>query len=306
LKSRVFVSCGQATLEEQRIANEISAMLASRGFEAYVAKTVQTVFEINSGIIKELKNSDCYLFVNFCREKIGEADSRGSLFSNQEFAIAYALGFEPRILVVNQRGIKPEGLLRYICCNTDPFTNYDDCLPVVGQALDRAGWEPGYSRRLSAGGLRLADEVIRYGDLTGHFLYLDIHNGRPDIAALETTARLTNYVRAGANDRVPCPIRSPLKATGRPGFCQTIFPNSHEAFDLLCIGLSSYLPGVEQVYLNTARDVVAPQHLPLTRGNWEIEYEFCAIGFPLLRVCIELSWPEGGRASTKILSQVCV
>lgn len=281
-------------------------MLASRGFEPYVAKNVQTLFEINSGIIRELKNSDCYLFVNFCREKIDESGHRGSLFSNQELAIAYALGFEPRILVVNQRGIKPEGFLAYIGCNTEPFTAYSDCLAKVGQALDRVSWEPSYSRRLSAGKLRLSDGVIRYADLTGRFLYLDIHNGRPDIAALEATGRLTSYVAAGTTNRTLCSIRSPLKATGKRGFSQTIFPNSHEAFDLLCLGNSSFHPGAEQVYLNTARDVVGAQHLPLTKGNWEIEYEFYAIGFPLLRVAIEFNWPDNGPPIPNVLHQECL
>jgi hypothetical protein len=300
----VFISCGQHTSEEQRIASEIAAMLVSWGFQAYVAKDVQTIFEINSGIIKELKNSDCYLFVNFCRERLGrKKEFRGSLFSNQEFAIAYALGFEPRILVVNQKGIKSEGLLRYIGCNTEQFAGYDDCVSVVRQAWERAGWESSYSRRLRAGMLRLSDEIIGYGDLTGRFLYLDIHNGRPDIAALETTARLTGYAPAGTTDRIPCTIRSPLKATGKPAFSHTIFPNSHEAFDLLCLGQSSYLPGVEGTYLNTARDVACAQHLPLTKGTWEIEYEFYAIDFPLLRIVIELNWPTIGSATSKILRQ---
>jgi hypothetical protein len=305
LKSRVFVSCGQSTTEECRIATDISEMLVLRGFQAYVAKDVQTLFEVDSGIIRELKNSDSYLFVNFRREKVAEGEYRGSLFSNQEFAIAYALGFEPRILVVNQRGIKPEGLLRYICCNTEQFVGHEDCLSVVQRALDCANWDPNYSRRLSTGRLRLSEELIGYHDLTGRFLYLDIRNGRPDIAALEATGRVASYRASGTADRTPCPIRSPLKATGKPGFSHTIFPKSHEAFDLLCFGQSSYLPGVEQVYLNTARDVAGAQHLPLTKGSWVIEYEFCAIGFPLLRVLIEFNWPTFGSVTTDIMAEEC-
>src|SRR5690349_20052762 len=111
LKSRVFISCGQSTPEEQQTANKISAMLEERGFAPYVAKNVQTVFEIDSGIIRELKNSDCYLLITFCREKLRKAEFRGSLFSNQELAIAYALGFEPKILVVIKKESKRKGCL---------------------------------------------------------------------------------------------------------------------------------------------------------------------------------------------------
>jgi len=49
------------------------------------------------------------------------------------------------------------------------------------------------------------------------------------------TGRLSEYGPSG-KPLQPSPILSPLKATGRPGFSHTIFPKSHEAFDLLCVG----------------------------------------------------------------------
>jgi hypothetical protein len=92
MKSKVFVSCGQKNKREVEVAREIRDLLSKRGFQPYIAKKVQAEFEINSEIIRELKNSDFYLFINFRRERIGWGKFRGSLFSNQEFAIAYALG----------------------------------------------------------------------------------------------------------------------------------------------------------------------------------------------------------------------
>jgi hypothetical protein len=102
MRSRVFVSCGQRP-EEKEVASKVGQLLRERGFDVYVAIDVQTILEINADIIRELKGSDCYLFVNFRREKIGETfakrtgekveEYRGSLFSNQELAIAYAFGF---------------------------------------------------------------------------------------------------------------------------------------------------------------------------------------------------------------------
>ena len=89
MKSKVFVSCGQRP-EEKAVASKVALLLESRGFAAYVAIDVQTILDINGGIIRELKNSDCFLFINFCRDKIGDRH-RGSLFSNQE------LGARPSI-----------------------------------------------------------------------------------------------------------------------------------------------------------------------------------------------------------------
>lgn len=310
--SKIFVSCGQASAEELKVADDIDAMLRRRGFDCYVAKKVTTILEINADIIRELKNSDGYLFVNFRREKLPGGDHRGSLFSAQEFAIAYALGFD-RILIVNQTHLRREGLLGYIACNTAEFETYAECVPTVEKALDDARWDQdqSYSRRLAADGLRLS-EPIRYASghigLFGRMLYTDIHNRRPDIAALETTGRLVSFKRVGASVSLPCEIRSPLKAAGRPGYSHTIFPKSHEAFDMLCIGQSptSLVPNEEHLYLNSALDLRPTPYLPIEHGDYEFHYEFYSIDFPVLTVCIRLSWPKSGLPSASILSQQCV
>jgi hypothetical protein len=309
MRSKVFVSCGQHT-EEKAVASKVGQLLRERGFDVYVAIDVQTILEINADIIRELKNSDCYLFVNFRREQVGERfdrrtgervkEYRGSLFSNQELAIAYAMGFE-RILVVNQEGTVPEGMLRYIAINTETFASLDDCSAAVGRALDRSGWAADYSRRLSADRLHFADALISYGNLLGRFLYVDLLNNRPDIAALGATARLSEFGAAGQALK-PSPIRSPLKATGRPGFSHTIFPRSHEAFDLLCVGTCGQdrSPGI---LLNTALDVAAPPRLPITLGVWHLRYEFFAIDFPLLSVLVELTLTNWNQPSAKLVVQ---
>lgn len=312
----MFLSCGQRP-QEREAARGIAAVLEQRGFVVYVAIEAQTILEINRGIIRELKNSDCYLFVNFRRERIGE-EHRGSLFSNQELAIAYALGFE-RILVISQRGVLSEGMLRYIGINTETFEGFDDCCAVVDRAITRSGWTPEYCRRLRADGLRFSNEFIAYGNLAGRFLYVDIKNGRSDIAALECTARLAELGRKGKLLQAS-PIRSPLKASGRPGFSHTIFPNSHEAFDLLCVG--AFRPPTpwpsdtalfqlnpreqEGVYLNSALDVVGAGRLPITKAVWTLRYEFYAIDFPVLSVRIELDSTNWAEPVAKIASQETV
>jgi hypothetical protein len=236
-------------------------------------------------------------------------------------AIAYALGFGEKILVVNQKGILPEGMLRYIAINTETFTGFDDCCAAVKRALDRSRWTPDYCRRLRAGNLRFEATPIRYGNLLGRFLYVDILNGRSDIAALEATARLSEFGPAG-DALQPSPIRSPLKATARPGFSHTIFPKSHEAFDLLCVGvydhegLNCLAPSVSGalvdpatcygewgVFLNTALDLAAPPRLAITPGDWHLRYEFFAIGFPLLSVLVELTLTDWNQPSPKLVAQ---
>jgi hypothetical protein len=130
--NRVFISCGQATDDERKVAREICELVKRIGFDAYLAIEAQTLLEINSGIIDELKASDYYLLINFNRDPLPNGN-RGSLFSNQELAIAHALGFK-RLLVLNQVGVADEGMLRYIGINTQRFGGYADCVDVVARA----------------------------------------------------------------------------------------------------------------------------------------------------------------------------
>jgi hypothetical protein len=299
----------------------LGKLLEARGFDVYIAVDVQTILDINSGIIRELKNSDCYLLVNFRREPLDGSHYRGSLFSNQELAIAYALGFE-RILVINQDKILPEGILRYMGINTETFATISDCCATVERVLDSSAWTADYSRRLKADRLRFSDEIIRYGTLVGQFLYIDVLNQRPDIAALEATARLSGFGPSGGAI-LPSSIRSPLKATARPGFSHTIFPKSWEAFDLLCVGIYDHpgelylsapaasgtlvqpitMPQERQVLLNTTLDLAQPPALPITTGVWQLRYEFFAIDFPVLTVIIELDLADWSKPRSKILLQ---
>jgi hypothetical protein len=311
--TKIFLSCGQNSAKEIRAAAAIAAMLRKRGFKCYVAKKVTTILAINTDIIRELKNSDCFLFVNFRRERLPSrhrGEHLGSLFSAQELGIAYSLGFQ-RILIVNQTRIRREGLLAYMACNTDEFASFRDCVRVVKKAVDQAGWKADYSRRLRAGGLRLSN-LPHYGNshvrLTGQMFYLEIHNDRPDIAAIGATGRLVSHRQVGSKIEIPSNVQSPLKAAGRPSYSHTIFPKSHEEFDLLLVGKSptSAAPDQDHLYLNSALDLVPTPWLPMSYGEYVLKYEFYAIDFPLLSVKVRLSWPESGPPSASILSQECV
>jgi hypothetical protein len=309
LKSRVFISCGQHSPREVAIAKRIGELLEHRGFEPYVAKEVQNVFEINSGIIGQLKNSDCYLLVNFRREQVDPSLHRGSLFSNQEFAVAYALGFD-RIIVVNETGVKSEGMLGYIGCNTKALETDDECLIIVENALDRSEWEPSYSRRLRAENIRL--ESFQYKHFTGElmdgrFLSLDIANGRSDVAAAETSGRLLGFRRRGTQHWTPRSVyhRSLLKASGRSGFSHTIFPSSSESFNIAFLG--TVIGGPEQradgVYLNSALDFTPNPPLPIEPGEWELLYQFLPIGFPPLCAEVCLRYGTFTDAEAQVLRQ---
>jgi len=278
--AQVFVSCGQHDPEERAAAHAIREQLRAAGFEVYVAVAAQSIEDVNSGIIRQLKRSDYYVFIDFVHESIGDS-SRGSLFTNQELAIAYFLGFE-RVLFFQHRSVKREGLLRYMGSNATAFSDAGQLAELVLDAFSAREWTPTYSRHLAATRLRWAGPYP-YGELLGYFLYVDIENRRADVPAFETVARLLSIERG--DGLVPSHVRSPLKVTGAPAFEQTIWPADHGAFDALALDMSD----PTHARLNSALDVYPVPTLLHGRGTCRLHYAALARDFPIHRFVIELN-----------------
>jgi len=290
MPGKVFISCGQASAEERVTAAELSQWLSNRGFLPYVAIQAQSIQDVNSAIISELKTSDYYIFIDFPRELLeGDPDGahRGSLFTHQEMAIAYILGFE-RVLFLKHKDAKLEGLLRYTASNAIIFSTSKEAIEKAEEAIDERGWTPSYTRHLIAVNLNWSQEMILYvshstGEhLVGKFLTIDIQNHRSDLAAFNTVARLSSIKDANDNS-IPVADRSHLKANGQPGYAQTIWPGSHGAFDLL---LAKAEQGV--ICLNSSLDL-SPKPLIITQpGRYTLQYEVLSESFPILTFSIQL------------------
>jgi len=115
LKARVFISCGQQKgTEEEKIAEEIKERLEDLGFKPYVAITDQTTKGFKENIFQNLNKSEYFIFIDFKREKLNwekfcferkkTRRYRGSLFSNQELALASY--FCKEIMAFQEEGIK--------------------------------------------------------------------------------------------------------------------------------------------------------------------------------------------------------
>ena len=274
--ARVFISCGQRA-GEREIAQVVAQWFSSRGFRPYVALEAQSIQDVNAGIIGELRRSDYYVFIDFRRELLDGTEQpahRGSLFSHQELAIAYTMDFEHAVFF-RESGVRLEGVAAYTASNSTAFEDRSRVPDLVAEAVQRRGWHAGYSRNLVAGPLRMPDEHIQYRDLRGRFLYADIQNRRPDVGATGVVARLPALRIAGGPWQVS-PNRSHLKVTGQHlAFEQTIWPESHGAFDLLCVDMERG----SRVYLNNALDVSPTPVLLDAVGEHLLEYEVFAHGF---------------------------
>jgi len=127
-------------------------------------------------------------------------------------------------------------------------------------------------------------ENIQYRDLRGRFLYADIQNRRPDVGATGVVARLS-ALRVAGGPRQVSPNRSHLKVTGQHlAFEQTIWPESHGAFDLLCVDMDRG----SRVYLNNALDVSPTPVLLDAVGEHLLEFEVFAHGFERVGFTVRL------------------
>ena len=187
MPGKVFISCGQASEQEREVAKNVYDWFLKNEFDPYVAINAQTIQDVNSGIIGQLKASDYYVFIDFPREQLpssGEVCHRGSLFTNQELAIAYFLDFR-EVIFLQHHAVRLEGLLQYMASNAIKFDDYSTVHKIVAKNVEERSWSPTYSRHLIPENPRLSKETIGYRPLQGQplcgrFLYIDIKNNRSD------------------------------------------------------------------------------------------------------------------------------
>jgi len=312
--ARVFISCGQATESERKVAAEVSDWFITQGYTPYVAVSVQTILDLNSGIIGALKEADFYLFINFKRELIINTSSasgllksvfshrkyRGSLYTQQELAVGYALGFQNMILI-NERDCLVEGILKFIVTNAPPFVHTSEILPGVQAAVGKAGWAPIHRRQLAASSVQFVGPSY-YRDHSMQqpawrlFLHGLTSNGRPDIAARHTVCRL-NQVKTIDGTVIAHGDHSPLKAVNVSSYEQMIWPQDEGKFDLLSIDAALGT----HVYLHSTKDLYPRQPIITSTGTYLLNYAILAEGFMPISFWVQLTITGDSNTATAAL-----
>jgi hypothetical protein len=234
MAGRVFISCGQANPNEKKIANKVKSWFKSKGYSPYVAIETQSIQDVNSGIINELRNSDFYVFIDFKREEIGKdrknnSVHRGSLFTNQELAIAYFLKF-PKAIFFQQSGLLQEGISKHMLSNATTFDNDRELLKKIRETVKNKNWKPTYTRHLIPKNPKFSKEIRRHTDHVNNSYYnckvlqIYIKNKRDDIASFNIVARL-DHIEYNGRKRIS-PDRTLLKPTDQPYFKQVILPKA--------------------------------------------------------------------------------
>ena len=306
MPGKVFASCGQRP-GERGVVDRICQLLTARGLEPYVAVQAQSLHDVSSGIIRNLKDADYYLFVDFRRERLcdceGSKGFRGSLFTNQEMAIAHVLGFVECIFL-KQRDVRLEGIGQFVMANAREFTDADDMLHILEDELDRRQWSPTYSRQLVA--IRVSRtppydycdhasiqrRVVSWG--------VDVENRRTDRAAEHASARLWSYTDPEGKEH-ESRDRSNLKWGGAQGYERAIWPSSVEDIDALVVQEGE----PRAFFLHSAADV-NPRRRVIENaedGDYCLQYRVYSEGFPDLWFHLKLHVTGDIETTTVTLCQ---
>lgn len=297
MPGEIFISCGQAKPKERELVANISSSLRNKGFNPYVAIEAQSIQDINNEIIGRLKQSDCYIFIDFKRERIWGylwwKKYRGSLFTNQELAIAYVLGFEHAI-VLRQKGVELEGIGKYILSNAKTFENPKEVITLVESEVNNRKWSPEYSRNLIAQYIKSSPGIL-YRDHTlsqlQQIYHIGIINCRSDVAAINVIAHLVEIAIPGGNVNNDID-RSDLKWARQIGYTRNIPPKETVPFD--AFALDEQNP--HHVYLHSLSDT--HPRIPIINqvGHYILRYQIYSENFPVTEVRVDLNLT--GQAAT--------
>jgi len=292
MPGEIFISCGQAKSKERELVDSISSLLRRKGFTPYGAIEAQSIQDINNEIIGMLKRSDYYIFIDLRRERISGyfwwAKYRGSLFSNQELAIAYTLEFE-HALFLKQKGIVLEGIGKYILSNAKAFERPDEIIDLIESEIDRRNWSPNYSRNLVAQYIRFyprvpyIDHTLLYPQLR-QIYHIGIRNCRNDAVAVNVIAHLIAIIPLG-DSTFNHVDRTDLKWATQMGYTRNIPPDETVPFDAFVLDEEN----PHHVYMHSLSD--AHPRIPIISqiGRYILQYQIYSENFPVSEFKIELN-----------------
>jgi hypothetical protein len=211
MKSTIFLSCGQKkATDEPAIAQEIKTRLEKLGFDVYIAVEQTTLKGVKESIFPNLERAEYFLFVDFKRENLGQDSHRGSVFCQQELALAAYL--ELGVLMFQEEGIiEREGLLGCMQSNSVPFRDRkslaEKIQTTVEAKLNKGEWRSDWKNQLV---LEKAEHefipAVRPGGLQGQYYHVSVRNLNPWKPSFQTTAYLEKVLMLPA--RIPIPLET--------------------------------------------------------------------------------------------------
>ncbi len=295
-KARVFLSCGQRP-DEMEIAVRIKKAVGKLGYEVYVATEQHTPDGFKDDIYRNLENSEYFLFIDFKREKLKKKEKkvyRGSLFSNQELAIASYLGLD--VLGFQEEGVEDHsGIMQFVMVNPTKFKDRNGLEDVVINEV-RSHWKTGWQRRVD---IILSQEFSHVEEYSGikkpglwfHLVVRNLHISKQALNCTGFVVEVTNK-----DGKQITPGLSELKWKGITIGHQVVIPPQMErkldAFHIFKDSPNQIVLGVN-LFLVDSTSVVENYTLK-GPGIFRVRYRVYSDNFPPadVTVCIDV---DSGR-----------
>lgn len=171
-KARVFISCGQRNDKEKDIALACKNYFESKGVIAYFAEEVHSLEALTENIFRHLRNSEYFVFIDCKREELPDGKSRGSVFVNQEIAIAAFI--EVETVGFHERGVAREGVVEHLIANPIYFNDKGDFLKKLEE--NTKVWHPDWRNELSLEFLRVAPNFQIQEGIFADWYHLQVLN----------------------------------------------------------------------------------------------------------------------------------
>ena len=300
-RAKIFLSCGQAAKNERRFATGLQKTLHEKyGFEVFVAAKESTIKELDRELLDHLKTSDYFLCVNFARELVSDQKTkecffRGSLYTNQEIAMAAAVGFQSNdMIILSDIKVARDGLLKNIVRNDCDFSALAQLDALIAEKIKEREWNCRYSRSIKLVDVQFNDGPQNWTELSRHtgqarrdwLAWLDVRNMRKDFVATNCMLHLKRILN-GEQKELPNNEPYPLKGCWVNTFSHTIFPGETVRFDLLAVEENTC-----DVFLRSTKDY-RPNNIKECifsgKGIYSLEFELYADMFPVTTFWVELA-----------------
>jgi hypothetical protein len=290
VKARIFLSSGQIEgTPEVDLVRELQRRLADEfGFVVTIGTGTNATAGVAGEVFRRLREAEYFILVDFARGSVsgeppgGASFRRGSLFSEQELAVAIFRGL--RYLVFQEEGmLLRDGILRHVASDPTLFNRGNLIESVLDRVREEVGsrqWDPAWRNELSLSRQGRGPDTpswVRYGDegkLNAKYFHVEVENRHRDQIATGVHAYLESWVDRSRPNVVNHPPLVELKFSGVRTRAVSIPPRSRREFDGAFVFAEA--PGHAWVGLNTfLRDWTGLDELYHFEGvNREIDLNF--------------------------------
>jgi hypothetical protein len=262
-RARVFIGCGQRNEKEKQIGLACKQYFDERHFISYFAEEVHSLEALTENIFRHLRNSEYSVFIDFRREEVDDGKFRGSVFVNQEIAIASFLQIDSRVF--HEKGVIREGVVEHLIANPIYFSGKQDLLVHLEESTKE--WRSDWRKDLSVKFLRVVPNVRdQYGNFADWY-HLHVSNNHQNEHARNCAAYVSKIKNLDSGEEID-PGKFEVVWAGTGLFERHILPKGEAEVDAFLIVRG------EDIIRFHHRPSTSSQYgiRPLGKGNYLLTY----------------------------------